>query len=144
MNVGDTVDSVADPPAGRRDHHQRPVFGWYVERKGGLELKPGYFALRPMDDMGNIVATLRTSPAQTFTNVTFPEGYAVARMGARLEKTVPRLTAGQLRRRGERAVRSERSSRPASPTWRACSSPTRTRSAAARPSRRSCRASCSR
>ena len=46
-----------------------------------------------MDDMGNIVAALRTSPAQTFTNVTFPEGYAVARMGARLEKTVPRLTA---------------------------------------------------
>ncbi len=46
-----------------------------------------------MDDMGNIVAALRTSPTQTFTNVTFPEGYAVARMGARLEKTVPRLTA---------------------------------------------------
>ncbi len=36
---------------------------------------------------------LRTSPEQTFTNVTFPEGYAVARMGARLETTVPRLTA---------------------------------------------------
>ena len=35
--------------------------------------------------MGNIVKALRTSPAQTFTNVTFPEGYAVARMGERLE-----------------------------------------------------------
>jgi UPF0755 protein len=45
--------------------------------------------------MGNIVAVLRTSPAETFTNVTFPEGYAIARMGARLQKTVPRLSAAK-------------------------------------------------
>ena len=69
------------------------MFLWYVRWKGGLELQPGYFALRPRDDLGNIVRALRTSPEQTFTNVTFPEGYAVARMGARLETTVPRLTA---------------------------------------------------
>ena len=117
------------------------VFRWYVERKGGLELKPGYYALQPIDDMGNIVAALRTSPTQTFTKVTFPEGYAVARMGARLEKTVPRLDGGRLRRRGDRAVRSAASSRRASTTSRACSSPTRTRSAAARPRRRSSPAS---
>ena len=43
--------------------------------------------------MGNILGVLRTSPAQTFTNVTFPEGYTVAQMGARLQKDVPRLTA---------------------------------------------------
>ena len=51
--------------------------------------------LRPAADgrHGERRAALRTSPTQTFTNVTFPEGYAVARMGARLEKTVPRLTA---------------------------------------------------
>jgi UPF0755 protein len=93
VNVGDTVDSVGTRLQEAGIITNARVFGWYVQRKGGLELKPGYFALRPMDDMGNIVAALRTSPTQTFTNVTFPEGYAVARMGARLEKTVPRLTA---------------------------------------------------
>lgn len=93
VNVGDTVDSVGARLQEAGIITNARVFGWYVQRKGGLELKPGYFALRPMDDLGNIVAALRTSPAQTFTNVTFPEGYAVSRMGARLEKTVPRLTA---------------------------------------------------
>ena len=48
--------------------------------------------MRPRDDLGNIVAALRTSPEQTFTNVTFPEGYAVARMGSRLQRDVPRLS----------------------------------------------------
>jgi peptidoglycan lytic transglycosylase G len=93
VNVGDTVDSVGTRLQEAGIITNARVFGWYVQRKGGLELKPGYFALRPMDDLGNIVAALRTSPAQTFTNVTFPEGYAVSRMGARLEKTVPRLSA---------------------------------------------------
>ena len=93
VNVGDTVDSVGTRLQEAGIITNARVFGWYVQRKGGLDLKPGYFALRPMDDMGNIVAALRTSPTQTFTNVTFPEGYAVARMGARLEKTVPRLSA---------------------------------------------------
>ena len=93
VNVGDTVDSVGARLQEAGIITNARVFGWYVQRKGGLDLKPGYFALRPMDDMGNIVAALRTSPTQTFTNVTFPEGYAVARMGARLEKTVPRLSA---------------------------------------------------
>jgi len=93
VNVGDTVDTVGTRLQDAGIITNARVFSWYVHRKGGLDLKPGYFALRPMDDMGNILAALRTSPAQTFTNVTFPEGYALARMGARLEKTVPRLSA---------------------------------------------------
>jgi UPF0755 protein len=93
VNVGDTVETVAARLQEAGIITNARVFGWYVKRKGGLELKPGYYALRPMDDMGNIVRALRTSPEQTYTNVTFPEGYAVARMGARLEKTVPQLKA---------------------------------------------------
>ena len=53
-----------------------------------------------MDDMGNILAVLRTPPAQTYTNVTFPEGFTVARWAPAWQKTVPRLTAAELRRRG--------------------------------------------
>ena len=60
--------------------------------------------------MGNIVAALRTPPAQTFIKVTFPEGYAVAQMAARLEETVPRLTAAKFSPR-RRAARSRASSR---------------------------------
>ena len=62
--------------------------------------------------MGNIVAALRTSPAQTFTNVTFPEGYTVARMAARLQKTVPRLTAANFVAAATPRSDPERSSAP--------------------------------
>ena len=93
VNEGDTLETVATRLQDEGIITNARVFLWYVQWKGGLELQPGYFALRPMDDLGNIVRALRTSPEQTFTNVTFPEGYAVARMGARLETTVPRLTA---------------------------------------------------
>ena len=93
VNEGDTLEAVATRLQDEGIITNARVFLWYVQWKGGLELQPGYYALRPMDDLGNIVRALRTSPEQTFTNVTFPEGYAVARMGARLETTVPRLTA---------------------------------------------------
>jgi UPF0755 protein len=69
------------------------VFRWYVDRKGGLDLQPGYYTLRPHDDLGNVLSTLRTPPEQTYEKVTFPEGFTVARMGERLQETVPRLSA---------------------------------------------------
>jgi UPF0755 protein len=43
--------------------------------------------------MGNIMRVLRTPPSQTFTKVTFPEGFTIAKMGARLEQRIPRLSA---------------------------------------------------
>ncbi len=95
VNDGDTLATVAERLQQEGIITNARVFGWYVQRKGGLTLKPGYFAMRPKDDMGNIVGILRTSPTETYTNVTFPEGYAVARMGARLEKSVPRLSAAK-------------------------------------------------
>jgi UPF0755 protein len=69
------------------------VFRWYIDRKGGLDLQPGYYTLRPQDDLGNILSTLRTPPEQTYEKVTFPEGFTVTRMGERLQETVPRLSA---------------------------------------------------
>ena len=69
------------------------VFRWYVKRHDGLELIPGYFRIRPDDHMGNIMRILRTPPSETFTKVTFPEGYTFEKMGHRLEEKVPRLSA---------------------------------------------------
>jgi len=93
VNDGDTLATVADRLQQEGIITNARVFRWYVGHKGGLELKAGYYAVRPRDDMGNIVGVLRTSPTQTYTNVTFPEGYAITRMGARLQKLVPRLSA---------------------------------------------------
>ena len=59
------------------------VFRWYVERHGGLEITPGYYELAPSDHMGNVLGRLRTPPEQTYTKVTFPEGFTVAQIAAR-------------------------------------------------------------
>jgi UPF0755 protein len=67
------------------------VFRWYVERNGGLEITPGFYQIRPDDHMGNVLGRLRTPPGETYTKVTFPEGFTVDRMGRRLDATVVRM-----------------------------------------------------
>ncbi len=67
------------------------VFEWYVKRQGGFEPVAGYYSIRPMDTMGNIMSVLRTPPAQTYTRVTFPEGFTIRQIGRRLSETVTRL-----------------------------------------------------
>ncbi len=69
------------------------VFEWYVDQKGGLEITPGFYEIRPFDHMGNVLDTLETPPGQTYTKVTFPEGFTVERMAARLESTISRMSA---------------------------------------------------
>ena len=72
------------------------VFRWYVERKGGIDFVPGYYQIKPRDHMGNIMGSLNTPPAQTFENVTFPEGFTLGQIATRLEEKVPRLDAATL------------------------------------------------
>lgn len=67
------------------------VWEQYVERKGGLEIVPGFYQLRPDDHMGNVLARLRTPPAQTTTSVTFPEGFTIARIARRVDSVVERM-----------------------------------------------------
>lgn len=62
------------------------LFSWYVRSRGGLTPAPGYYSLRPGDSAGSVVDALSTPPAQTFVNVTFPEGFTVAQMAARLSE----------------------------------------------------------
>jgi UPF0755 protein len=91
VNPGETLETLS----GRLEEEglidSAGVFRWYVERHGGLELTPGYYRLRPRDHMGNIMAVLRTPPAETYSSVTFPEGFTLARMANRLAEKSPRF-----------------------------------------------------
>jgi UPF0755 protein len=93
VNQGETVESLSRRLQREGFITNARVFRWYAERQGGLELEPGYYALRPRDHMGNLMRVLRTPPEQTFSSVTFPEGYTVAKMGDRLTQKIPRIRA---------------------------------------------------
>ena len=69
------------------------VFRYYVTDRGGLELVPGEYELRPFTHIGDMLETLRTPPELTYTNVTFPEGYTLQKMAKRLGEKVPRMSA---------------------------------------------------
>ena len=104
------------------------VFEWYVERNGGLEITPGYFEIRPNDHMGNVLGRLRTPPGQTYTKVTFPEGFTVAKMADRLDTTDRPVDRRRLpgRRTGSGDPLG-RGSPKVSRRSKGCCSPTRTR-----------------
>ena len=72
------------------------LFRWYAQHHGGLELTPGYYELRTSDHMGNVLARLRTPPSETYTKVTFPEGFTVAQVAARLDRDMSTMTAADV------------------------------------------------
>jgi len=90
---GDNLDAVSRRLEADGFITSARVFRWYVDRRGGIDFVPGYYQLKPRDHMGNIMGSLNTPPAQTFVNVTFPEGYTVEQVAARLAEKVPRLDA---------------------------------------------------
>lgn len=93
VNDDDTLESLALRLEQEGFISDAGVFEWYVERNGGLELTPGYYQIRPRDHMGNVMARLNTPPSQTYTKVTFPEGFTITQMATRLDTSVERLTA---------------------------------------------------
>ena len=90
---GDTLDAVAQRLEAEGVITSARVFRWYVGRNGGIDFVPGYYQVMPRDHMGDIMGVLNTPPAQTFVNVTFPEGYTVGQVASRLAEKVPRLDA---------------------------------------------------
>ncbi|NBP53024.1 MAG: hypothetical protein EBU67_01780, partial [Actinobacteria bacterium] len=88
---GDTLDSVSQRLEAEGFITSAGVFRWYVDRKGGIDFVPGYYQLKLRDHMGNLMGALNTPPAQTFVNVTFPEGYTLEQVANRLAEKVPRL-----------------------------------------------------
>jgi len=64
------------------------VFRSYVSSKGGLEIAAGFYTLKPLDHVGNILRILKTPPNETLTKITFPEGFTLAQMAQRLGEEV--------------------------------------------------------
>lgn len=93
INDGDTVSSVSQRLKDQGIIKNATLFRWYASTRGNIELVPGYYALRPGDNAGDIVKTLSTPPAQTFVSVTFPEGMTVAQMGERLASKLTFMSA---------------------------------------------------
>ncbi len=91
VEATDTVESIAARLQTRGLIADESVFLWYVERKGGLEVTPGFYELRTGDHIGDVLARLRTPPDQTYDRVTFPEGFTVDQMADRLVEAQPRL-----------------------------------------------------
>jgi UPF0755 protein len=84
INEGDTMSSVASRLDADGIISNATLFRWYASTRGDISLVPGYYALKPGDNAGNIIEALSTPPAQTFVSVTFPEGMTIAQMGERL------------------------------------------------------------
>ena len=93
VNDGDSLSSVSSRLESEGFITSAGVFRWYVGRKGGIELTPGYYAIRPHDHMGNIMKVLSTPPSATFVKVTFPEGFTILQMAKRLAEKTLRLNA---------------------------------------------------
>lgn len=93
VQPGETVDSLSDRLEAEGFIVDAGVFRWYVDHHGGLELTPGYYELPRNDHVGNILARLRTPPSQTYTQVTFPEGFTIEEMALRLDTAINPMTA---------------------------------------------------
>ena len=89
---GDTLQSLSERLEAEGFVVDASMFRWYVERHGGLEITPGYYELAQQDHMGNVLGRLRTPPNETYTKITFPEGFTVAQIGARLDRDMETMT----------------------------------------------------
>ena len=90
VNEDDTLRTISERLEEQDLVVDAGLFRWYVDRHGGLEVIPGYYAIQTSDHMGNVLARLRTPPNQTYSKVTFPEGFTVNEIAARLgEEIVP-------------------------------------------------------
>ncbi|MFK8026118.1 MAG: endolytic transglycosylase MltG [Ilumatobacter sp.] len=92
---GETLETLADRLEDGGFVSDANVFVQYVENKGGLELTPGYYEIRPDDHMGNVMGRFGTPPAQTYSNVTFPEGFTLEQMSRRLDQEIERMSGAQ-------------------------------------------------
>ena len=93
VDADDDLESISERLEAQGLVESASLFRWYVEHHDGLELTVGYYQIRPNDHMGNIMRVLRTPPSETFTKVTFPEGYTYEQMALRLAEKVGRLSA---------------------------------------------------
>ncbi|HEU4840490.1 MAG TPA: endolytic transglycosylase MltG [Ilumatobacteraceae bacterium] len=96
VSEGDTLQSVSVRLQEQGFVEDAGVFRWYTDHNGGLVLTPGYYELRTSDHMGNLLARLRTPPSETYTKVTFPEGFTVAQIAERLDRDMSTMTVADV------------------------------------------------
>ena len=92
VNLGDSLISVSKRLEQEGFIANASVFRWYADRKGGIDLQPGYFALVKDEHIGNIMKKLNKSPSITFTKVTFPEGFTIKQIAKRIEDKTTRIS----------------------------------------------------
>lgn len=95
VNEGDSIATISGRLRDEGFITNASVFRWYVARKGGVDLIPGYYQITPKSHMGDIMARLKVPPSATFTKVTFPEGFVITQMAERLAEKTKRLSAEQ-------------------------------------------------
>ena len=98
VRKGDSIESVSERLEDNGWITDAGVFRWYVRNHGGLTLTPGYYEIPKGDHMGNVLGRLRTPPSQTYTQVTFPEGFTVGEIAQRLAADGPRMSVGNFQR----------------------------------------------
>jgi UPF0755 protein len=96
VDQADTLQTISQRLQQQGFVNDAGLFRWYVQHHGGLEMTPGYYELRTSDHMGNLLARLRTPPSETYTKVTFPEGFTVAQIAARLDRDMSTMTAADV------------------------------------------------
>lgn len=112
----DTLASVADRLQTAGLVVDAEAFVEYVADHGGLELSPGYYQLLTNAHMGDVQAGLRRSPADTYRRITFPEGFTLEQIAARLAAEQPSLSAAAFLEAAESAVIPDAYERPAGVT----------------------------
>jgi UPF0755 protein len=90
---GETLDEIAARLEAGGFIDDAGVFTWYADERGGLEVVPGFYRIRPGAHLGDILGVLRTPPDETYQRVTFPEGFTVAQIAARLDGEFERMSA---------------------------------------------------
>jgi UPF0755 protein len=89
---GEDLGAVSERLAAEGIVENPGFFEDYVADHGGLDITPGYYRLPTGDHVGNVLARLRTPPEETFLEITFPEGYTLRQMGARLADQLPQFS----------------------------------------------------
>ncbi|MEY2974638.1 MAG: hypothetical protein RIR49_1058 [Actinomycetota bacterium] len=90
---GETLGDVAQRLEADGFIDDAGVFEWYVGERGGLEVVPGFYRIRPGAHLGDVLGVLRTPPGETYRRVTFPEGFTVAQIASRLDAEFERMSA---------------------------------------------------
>ena len=88
---GETLGDVAQRLEADGFIDDAGVFEWYVGERGGLEVVPGFYRIRPGAHLGDVLGVLRTPPEETYRRVTFPEGFTVAQIASRLDAEFERM-----------------------------------------------------